>query len=134
MTGLPENIEEILTELVEKSRQEMNVMLALADAVRRTDEQLLREVRNVTLHHEMRREEIKGELQALASRLCALPGSGRKNIEHDDKSYTTPPPIPSFMNNGEAKTNGVEHHDWSATAADIDMDLSDTFGGDLPRH
>ena len=130
MNGLPENIEEILTELVEKSRQEMNIMVALADAVRRTDEQLLREVRNVTMHHEMRREEIKGELQALASRLCALPNSRKPAGQAERVITQSPPALPTDANG----SNGQHHNDWNATASDIDMELSDAFGTELPRH
>ncbi len=130
MTGLPENIEELLTELVEKSRHEMNIMLALADAIRRTDEQLLREVQSVTLHHEMRRTEIKGELQALASRLCALPQRphGERAGEHlqrprqaiPDAMHREPPP--------------VKHNGWNHAAEDIDAELNDAFGAELQRH
>ncbi len=131
MTGLPENIEQLLTELVEKSRHEMNIMLALADAIRRTDEQLLREVRNVTLHHEMRREEIKGELQTLATRLCSLPGrqlpdttNGSLHRQHnaisDRNHHNGPPPL--------------SRKNWPHPADEIDAELHETFGTPMPRH
>ena len=109
----------------------MNVMLALADAIRRTDEQLLREVQNVTLHHEMRRAEIKGELQALAARLCNLPqrqiseltGEQLQRPSHQAIADATHPEQPTEL-----------HHDWSHAAEDIDAELDGTFGAELQRH
>lgn len=130
MTGLPENVEELLTALVEKSRHETNIIMALADAIRRTDEQLLREVRSVTLHHELRREEIKGELQALAARLCALPGrpgAGGPAASHHRPHHA----IPNTRKNGEA---GPVDAGWNGTAHEIDGELAETFGTELPRH
>lgn len=136
MTGIPENIEELLTELVEKSRHEMNIMLALADAIRRTDEQLLREVQNVTITHEMRRAEIKGELQALAARLCELPA--RPMAERTGEHLQRP---------AQAIANGARHpaaqqpppppqppNGWTRAAEDIDAELSEAFGAELARH
>ncbi len=130
MTGLPENIEVLLTELVEKSRHEMNVMLALADAIRRTDEQLLREVQNVTLHHEMRRAEIKGELQALASRLCSLPQHAM--AERSTEQLQRPRhAIPDAMHRGSPPE---KHNGWNHAAEDIDAELNEAFGAELQRH
>jgi len=137
MTGLPENIEELLTELVEKSRHEMNIVLALADAIRRTDEQLLREVRSVTLSHEMRRAEIRSELQALSSRLCAFPPAQvsqavdrtlkrPQNAIPNDAPKETPPPPP--------RRDSPPRRDWGNEATDIELELTEAFGEDLPRH
>jgi hypothetical protein len=76
MTGLSKNVEEMLTRLADNARTEQDFIRTLSDAIRRVDEQLLRDVRNVALQHELRREAILGELQDLASRLCALPVRG----------------------------------------------------------
>jgi hypothetical protein len=73
MTSLHKNVDEMLARLAENSRGELDFMQRLSEAVRRVDEQLLREVRSVAIQHELRREAILGELQTLASRLCALP-------------------------------------------------------------
>lgn len=73
MTGLPQNLELMLARLTDNSKSELELVRALADAIRRVDEQMLREVRNVALQHEMRREAIFGELQDIATRLCTLP-------------------------------------------------------------
>lgn len=71
---VPDNVRDLLTQLAANSRGELDLVQALADAVRRADEQVLRDIRTVTLQHERRREEIIGELHTLATRLCCLPG------------------------------------------------------------
>ncbi|MCB1519789.1 MAG: hypothetical protein KDJ37_04340 [Hyphomicrobiaceae bacterium] len=154
MTGLPENIEELLTELVEKSRDEMNIMVALADAIRRTDDQLLREVRSVTMHHELRREEIMGELNALASRLCALPrrpiaAQQRASINHQPRAVpqeTSEPFAEAYVADPRAVPNpaiqaavaATEYKgpggSWREAARKIDDELEEAFGNGLPRH
>lgn len=128
MTGLPENVEELLTSLIEKSRHEMNILMALSDAIRRTDEQMLREVRSVTLHHELRREQIKGELQALATRLCSLPA--RPVSTNANTLHRHPPAISSAAE--EAATETVPA--WSNTVRQIDEELAETFADSGPRH
>ncbi len=78
MSGLPDNVptnvKELLQRLADNSRGELDLVQSLADAIRRADENVLREVRTVTLQHELRREEILSELHTLATRLCCLPG------------------------------------------------------------
>ncbi|MFT3730762.1 MAG: hypothetical protein QM780_04940 [Hyphomicrobium sp.] len=76
MTDLSKNVEEMMTRLAENARTEAEFVRTLSDALRRVDEQLLRDVRNVAVQHELRREAILGELQELAVRLCALPVRG----------------------------------------------------------
>lgn len=76
MTDLSKNVEDMLSRLAENARTEQDFVRTLSDALRRVDEQLLRDVRNVSLQHELRREAILGELQELATRLCALPVRG----------------------------------------------------------
>jgi hypothetical protein len=130
MAGLSENIEDLLTELVEKSRHELNVMLALADAIRRTDEQLLREVQSVTLNHEMRRAEIKGELQALASRLCAIPQLplADRTGEHVQRARQA---IPDAKNHEQPVDR---RSGWNHAAEDIDAEIDEAFGAEFQRH
>lgn len=130
MTGLPENVEELLTELVERSRHEMNIVLALADAIRRTDEQLLREVRNVTMHHEIRREEIRDELQALASRLCVLPA---RTITNGTRARLNQQAAIPGTAVAQSPANEAEE-EWPTPADRMDAELAETFGSDMPRH
>lgn len=130
MTGLPENVEEMLTELIERSRHETNIILALADAIRRTDEQLLREVRNVSLNHEMRREEIRDELQALASRLCVLP---TRTLASGARSRIGQQTV--ITGTGAARGADAEAApQWPEPADRLDAELSETFGTEMPRH
>ncbi|MET0431541.1 MAG: hypothetical protein ABWZ86_03605 [Hyphomicrobium sp.] len=98
MTGLSKNVEEMLGRLAENARTEQEFVQTLSDALRRVDEQLLRDVRNVSLQHELRREAILGELQELATRLCALPVRGpdpATTIDHHGhpvQAEIAPPP------------------------------------------
>lgn len=101
MTDLSKNVEEMLSRLAENARTEQDFVRTLSDALRRVDEQLLRDVRNVSLQHELRREAILGELQELASRLCALPVRGpaqpvqaidQQDHHHQVQAEIEPPP------------------------------------------
>jgi hypothetical protein len=73
MTAVYDHVREMLDRLGDNSQSELEFVRRLSEAVHRVDEQLLREVRSVALQHELRRGAILGELQTLASRLCALP-------------------------------------------------------------
>ena len=73
MSALPQNVHDLLTRLNETSRHELDLVRDLSEAIRRADDQLLKEVRSVTMLHELRREAIVSELQLLAQRLCVLP-------------------------------------------------------------
>jgi hypothetical protein len=66
MTNLLQHIEEMRVRLSEIASHEQALVQALADALNRLDQQLLRGVRTVATDHELRREEIIGELQDLA--------------------------------------------------------------------
>lgn len=132
MTGLPENIEQMLQRLTENSKSELNIVRALADGIRRVDEQMLREVRQVALQHEVRREAIFGELQELASRLCVLPSRNVMTAIHS-RDYTSSVPPPAIANGvqNSAKNGGG---DWRMAAQKIDDELSAIFDDDGSRH
>jgi hypothetical protein len=57
----------------EQARSEQDIVKALAEALKRADDQLLVAVRNIALEHEMRRDGILRELQALATCLGGFP-------------------------------------------------------------
>lgn len=128
MTGLPENIEQMLQRLTENSKSELNIVRALADGIRRVDEQMLREVRQVALQHDVRREAIFGELQELASRLCVLP-SRNVMTAINNRDYTSKVP-PAAIANGTTNGGG----DWRMAAQKIDDELSAIFDDDGSRH
>lgn len=127
MTGLPENIEQMLQRLTENSKSELDILRALADGIRRVDEQMLREVRQVALQHDVRREAIFGELQELASRLCVLPSRNvMKPINTREYVQTVSPQIANAALNGGG--------DWRQAAQKIDEELSAIFDDDGARH
>lgn len=125
MTDLPENIEQMLQRLLENSKCELEVVRELADGIRTVDDQMLREVRNVALAHEVRREAIFGELQELASRLCALPA--RNVVTGINRGYAR------VQTTIEGR-NGHGGGDWRKAAQKIDEELTEILAADLPRH
>jgi hypothetical protein len=128
MTGLHQNVEELLARLAESSRNELDLFRTLADAIRRVDENLLREVRSVTAQHELRREAILDELQNLTVRLCALPARRGPTA--------TRPAIDQRTENQaaieNAQANGVGA-DWRQAAQNI-TDEHDEFDFSFQTH
>lgn len=125
MTGISKNVEEMLTRLAENARTEQDFIHTLSDALRRVDEQLLRDVRNVALQHELRREAILGELQDLASRLCALPVRDPAHGAIDQNGNPVHPEIepPQGANAGA---------DWRQATQNIGDEFDFSFNA--PRH
>lgn len=124
MTRIHQNVDEMLVRLTEESQGETELIRALGDAIRRVDEQLLREVRNVTIQHEMRREAIVGELQTLATRLLALPARNAARatvaaIDQQTQVYDQP--------EIEPPQNGVGGADWRQATQNINDDFEFTF-------
>jgi len=72
-TTLVEQIEEMRIRMHEQARSEQDLVKALGEALKRADERLLEAVRNVAFEHEMRRDGILRELQALAMRVGTVP-------------------------------------------------------------
>lgn len=145
---LVDNITEVLSRLNETARDELQMVVALSDAIRQADEQLLREVRSVNIQHEIRRDEILMELHTLATRLCALPnrplpprvideteapaalphhnGGASHSGAAARTGYAVPPPLaadPTFAGGN-----------WREATQRIDDELLETFGAGAPRH
>ncbi|RUO98784.1 hypothetical protein [Hyphomicrobium sp.] len=122
MSGLSKNIEEMLSRLADNARTEQDFVQTLSEALRRVDEQLLRDVRNVSLQHELRREAILGELQELATRLCALPVRGPavpaidQQMMHQGHAEIEPPMPPSGADWRQATQNIGDEFDFSFNA------------------
>ncbi len=66
MTKLAQYVEEMRMRLSEIARDEQALVQALRDALNRLDQQLLGGVRTIATEHDLRREDILGELQDLA--------------------------------------------------------------------
>lgn len=129
---LPRNVEDLLNRLTENSRNELSLVRTLSEAVRRADEQVLRELRALSLQHELRRETILDELQGLASRMCALPA----RPVHTPRATIEQQPAASAVvadETAQPVTNG-SGADWRKAAQNIQDDLDYTFGEPLPRH
>lgn len=132
MTELPQNVHDLLARLSENSRNELDLVRELGEAIRRADDQLLKEVRSVSMLHEIRRDAIVSELQQLATRLCALPAHGvlreplpaiaQAQADGEEEPMTVEPPA-----NGGAG-------DWREAAQRIDAELQQYFAGEGPRH
>jgi hypothetical protein len=146
MSALPQNVHQFLSRLNETTRHELDLVRELSDAIRRADDQLLKEVRSVSMLHELRREAIVNELQHLAQRLCALPV--REPIQESVAAIEHPKPVLNG-HTGETQASGgdVEEAivtveppltgragDWRQAAQRIDAELAQYFGGGPPRH
>jgi hypothetical protein len=150
MSALPQNVHDLLTRLNETSRHELDLVRDLSEAIRRADDQLLKEVRSVTMLHELRREAIVSELQLLAQRLCVLPHREphREQIAAVDP---TPPTINGHvspeLHEAPAGEQALDEAvimveppmagragDWRQAAQRIDAELAQYFGGPGPRH
>lgn len=158
MAGIPHNVEDLLTRLTETSRTELELVRALSEAVRRADDELLKEVRSVTMLHEIRRDAIFGELQHLAARLCALPVQGGtlnghaalqqadmlqtdinaveldRDAAHPVATVEHMDETPAAAGAGEAPAPVSRAGDWRTAAQRIDEELEQYFGGAGPRH
>ncbi len=137
MTGLPDNVEDLLSRLKETSKSELTHVRRLAEAIRHADTQLLEEVRSITLMHEVRREAIFGELQHLAHRLCALPvrDIGRDGVREPMVQIDQPqPPVrePLIVEPDAEPTTGAG--DWRQATKRIDEELDDFFDRNGARH
>jgi hypothetical protein len=73
MTSLIEQIEEMRARMNALAAGEQDLVRALGEALTRTDQKLLQDVRSVASDHEARRGAILNELQSLAARMGALP-------------------------------------------------------------
>lgn len=150
MSALPQNVHELLTRLNETSRNELDLVRDLSEAIRRADDQLLKEVRSVSMLHELRREAIVNELQHLAQRLCALPA----REPHRENLAAIDPPATAIQGQTPADATGPETADgdveeavitvespavgragdWRQAAQRIDAELAQYFNGPGPRH
>ena len=152
MSALPQNVHELLSRLNDTSRHELDLVRELSEAIRRADDQLLKEVRSVTMLHEIRREAIVSELQHLAHRLCVLP---ERELPPRERLASHEPPAAALASHVEAaapspsidQPSEVEEAvitveppttgragDWRQAAQRIDQELAQYFNGQGPHH
>jgi hypothetical protein len=110
-TTLVEQIEEMRVRMNQLARREQDLVRALGQALNRADQKLLQDVRNVALEHEVRREGVLRELQALATRMGALPMPRQPYASLEN----APIDVPSYEANQPAPRTG----DWRQAAANL---------------
>ncbi len=96
---------------------EQALVRALAEALSRVDQKLLQDVRSITTEHEARRGVILGELQALASRMGALPAPREPVAEI---AYEPVAESPTPANDPEPEFG---RGDWREAANNIQQEL-----------
>lgn len=143
MTGLSQTVEDLLKRLETNSKSELNLVRALASAIKQVDDQTLRELRNLTLHHELRRETILGELQVLAQRMCHLPARPVSSVKAaiDSPAFAKHDAVTDVAEEiAEALNGGTNGHaingngaDWRQAARNIQNDLDLAFGPSPPH-
>jgi hypothetical protein len=127
MTKLLQHIEEMRVRLSEIAGDEQALVQALGDALSRLDQQLLRDVRSIATEHEIRREEILGELQGLAG------GIGM---------FRAPLGAPQASEELPGRGNGFQQRigpgDWRQATSnienDIDFHANGHINGRVPSH
>jgi len=125
MTKLLQHIEEMRVRLSEIAGDEQSLVKALGDALDRLDHQLLRDVRTIATEHELRREEILGELQGLAGGIGMFRQPlGAPQAPEELAPYRRP--------------NGFQQRiapgDWRQATSNIEDDLDFHRNGRAPSH
>lgn len=137
MTGMTKTVEEMLSRLDTNSKSELSLVRALAEAIRRVDDQMLHELRNLSLQHELRRESILDELQTLATRLCHLPARPTPSAIRaaiDQPALAQKRANAETVDAGDVMNNGTGA-DWRQAAQNIQDDLDFAFSAPPPpRH
>ena len=135
MSGLIQQIEAMRTRMNELAAGEQELVRALGDALSRTDQKLMEDVRGAAADHEARRGVILNELQSLAARMGALPrprepydalteapqravdGTLSRSQEPYDALTAVPPDLPEMP-------KLARRGDWRQAAANIEDALN----------
>jgi hypothetical protein len=125
MTKLKQHIEEMRARLNEVANNEQVLVQALADALARMDQQLLRDVRGIASEHEARREAILGELHSLAA------GIG---MFHAPLHAPAPPvELPAYAPPHSHHQSAIAPGDWRQAASNIEDDFELRLNGRGPH-
>ncbi len=104
MMKLTQYIEDMRVRLSEIARDEQALVQALADALNQLDQQLLGGVRTIATEHELRREDILGELQGLAD--------GIGMVRQPLGAAKAPEELPPYRRNNGFQERIVGPRDW----------------------
>lgn len=125
MTTLLQQIEEMRQHVNELADGEHSLVKALGEALSRTDQKLLQDVRQVAVEHEMRRGLILNELQSLASRI----GMFTPAHEPVAKLEEAPPRNLAPYELNDQSSHGIVRGDWRQAASNIHDDLEYHLNG-----
>jgi hypothetical protein len=124
MTTLLQQIEEMRQHVNELADGEHSLVKALGEALSRTDQKLLQDVRQVAAEHEMRRGMILGELQSLASRIGMFtpPAEPVAQLEEAPPRNLAPYEL-------HDQSHSIVRGDWRQAASNIHDDLEYQLNG-----
>ncbi len=124
MTKMIHYVDEMRQRLSEVAKTEQTLIRAMGDALAQVDQELLADVRDLTLAHEARRVAILQELQTLASRIGAFPVAREVHpaIEADGQQVAAAAPP------AEAASEAGRAGDWRQAVSNIKEDLDSYFG------
>ena len=125
MTKLLQHIEEMRVRLSEIAGDEQALVQALGDALNRLDNQLLRDVRSIATEHELRREEILGELQGLAGGI----GMFRPPLGAPQAPDELAP-----LRRANGFQQRIAPGDWRQATSNIENDIDFHVNGRAPSH
>ena len=121
MTKMLQYVEDMSARLAEVAATEQTLIRALGDALSRVDQELLADVRDLTMAHEARRVAILTELQGLAQRIGSFPGPAEVLPSIEDGNDAS-----EFM---PAETAAPPRAgDWRQAITNMQEDLSAHFG------
>jgi hypothetical protein len=123
MTKMIEYVELMQMRLSEVAKNEQTLIRALGEALCRVDQELLADVRDITLSHESRRVAILDELQNLASRIGAFPAPPSPAPFIEASGAPLPGGVPG-ADMGEPQLPG----DWRKAVSNIKDELDGYFG------
>lgn len=124
MTKMLQYVDEMRARLTEVATTEQTLIRALDQALAQVDQELLADVRDLTMAHEARRVAILTELQGLASRIGAFPVTAERGapaLERASELAPQPPPLPESI-------EAVRAGDWRQAVSNIKDDLDTYFG------
>ncbi len=130
MTKMLQYVEDMQARLTEVARNEQTLIRALGGALAQVDQELLADVRDLTLSHEARRVAILQELQCLASCIGAFPIAAERPQAIAAAAAPLAPEVPGMDKAAEAVSEPPRAGDWRQAVNNIKDELDVYFGRD----
>lgn len=128
MTKMIQFVDDMRARLTEVANNEQTLIRALGDALGAVDQQLLADVRDLTLAHEARRVAILQELQILASRIGAFPTPREPQPALETNGHALPVAPP-----GDEMEGALRGGDWRQAVSNIKDELEEYFNRSVPH-